>query len=283
MRALLIILALFVIPTDIAGQRYITGKVMTGRNTPLIGATVRVVGTARGTVTDIDGKYSLYIPSGSTQLAFSYTGFGTKISTIGVSNIIDVTLTGGRGGYLSNKRWSMALFGGHSVTSAALTSSTGLTKDYGGQYWGGIKIGFDFVSRPKIKLGLDIGAAYRDYGFRENNSHIPYITGLLNISLRRRLFWRISMLAYGGGEYGKIFESNYYYYNPTSNLTNHNLYLHQNDILSLNYGGGLCLSFNRLNLDFGFERNIQMDNFDLQYGKTIGGRFSNVALRYFLF
>ena len=46
-------------------------------NEPMIGVTVscKVNGQVKGTVTDIDGKYSLDIPEGSTSLSFSFMGY----------------------------------------------------------------------------------------------------------------------------------------------------------------------------------------------------------------
>jgi TonB-linked SusC/RagA family outer membrane protein len=44
---------------------------------PLIGVSVLVKGTSVGTVTDIDGKYSLQVPDGGEILVFSYVGYTT--------------------------------------------------------------------------------------------------------------------------------------------------------------------------------------------------------------
>ncbi len=77
-------------------QRTITGKVTdqaTGE--PLIGANILVIGTSVGTVTDIDGTYSLNVPEGATQIEFSYTGYASQRITIGASNVIDVALNAG--------------------------------------------------------------------------------------------------------------------------------------------------------------------------------------------
>lgn len=58
----------------------------------LIGATILVQGTATGTVTDIDGKYSLTVPADGKVIVFSYTGFATQEVEIGTSNVLDVAL-----------------------------------------------------------------------------------------------------------------------------------------------------------------------------------------------
>lgn len=42
---------------------------------PLIGATVKVKGTSLGTITDVDGKYSIIVPYKEVSLVFSYIGY----------------------------------------------------------------------------------------------------------------------------------------------------------------------------------------------------------------
>ena len=51
---------------------YLTDK---DNNDPLIGATVLIVETGSGTVSDIDGSYELNLPVGSYTLEASYTGY----------------------------------------------------------------------------------------------------------------------------------------------------------------------------------------------------------------
>ncbi len=59
--------------TAVAQNNKVTGVVKDANGEPLIGATVMVKGTTRGTATDIDGKYSINAPKGST-LVISYIG-----------------------------------------------------------------------------------------------------------------------------------------------------------------------------------------------------------------
>lgn len=77
---------------QLVAQRTITGKVVDKNNEPLIGATVLLRGTAIGTVTDIDGAYSLDVPRDAEALLFSYTGYTTIAVAIGTSNVINATL-----------------------------------------------------------------------------------------------------------------------------------------------------------------------------------------------
>ena len=91
------LLLLFVtMGTFAMAQRTITGTATDADNgEPLIGASVVVEGTAKGAITDFDGKYSLEVPDGYTSLVFSYTGYSTMTVAIGTSNVLDVKLSAG--------------------------------------------------------------------------------------------------------------------------------------------------------------------------------------------
>lgn len=78
--------------TAVAQNNKVTGVVKDANGEPLIGATVMVKGTNRGTATDIDGKYSINAPAGST-LVVSY--IGSKPMEVKVTGAnLDVTLAG---------------------------------------------------------------------------------------------------------------------------------------------------------------------------------------------
>lgn len=82
--------------TTAFAQRTITGKVTDAENAePLIGANVSVKGLTVGTMTDIDGNYSVNVPEGATVLSFSYIGYTTQEVTIGASDVINVELSFG--------------------------------------------------------------------------------------------------------------------------------------------------------------------------------------------
>lgn len=70
----------------------ISGKVTDANGQPLPGATISVQGTSVGTVTDVDGNYSLNAPEGAT-LVFSYIGYETQLIKVGAQDVINVTLT----------------------------------------------------------------------------------------------------------------------------------------------------------------------------------------------
>lgn len=89
--SLVLTLVLFAIGATMA-QRTVSGKVTDTNGVPLIGASVLVKGTTTGTVTDIDGNYSLSVPEGANTLVFSYTGFSTQEVSIGTSNVVDLSM-----------------------------------------------------------------------------------------------------------------------------------------------------------------------------------------------
>ncbi|MCC5930147.1 MAG: SusC/RagA family TonB-linked outer membrane protein [Cyclobacteriaceae bacterium] len=72
----------------------ITGRV-TSSDSPegLPGVNVIVKGTSQGTVTDIQGRYSLEIPANGTVLVFSSVGYILEEVEVGSRSVIDITLT----------------------------------------------------------------------------------------------------------------------------------------------------------------------------------------------
>ena len=58
-----------------AQNRTVSGTVTDSTDEPLAGVTVMVKGTTNGGMTDIDGNFSLQVPSSEVELTFSYVGF----------------------------------------------------------------------------------------------------------------------------------------------------------------------------------------------------------------
>ena len=69
----------------------VTGNVKDGTGEGIIGATVMEKGTTNGTVTDIDGNFSIKVASGKT-LVFSYIGMKTKEVKVTGNGPVNVTL-----------------------------------------------------------------------------------------------------------------------------------------------------------------------------------------------
>jgi TonB-linked SusC/RagA family outer membrane protein len=72
-------------------QAKVNGTVTDATGTPLIGVSVLVKGTSQGTVTDMDGNYSLSANAGQT-LIFRYIGYAEKDVKVGGQKAINVTL-----------------------------------------------------------------------------------------------------------------------------------------------------------------------------------------------
>jgi len=73
----------------------ITGTIVDDSNDePLIGASVLIAGTANGTVTDIDGNFSIAANTGDV-LEVSYTGYSTQNVTVGASSNLSIRLSQG--------------------------------------------------------------------------------------------------------------------------------------------------------------------------------------------
>ena len=68
-----------------------TGTVVDDTGEPLIGVSIQVQGTTTGTVTDLDGNFSLSVPANAT-LVVSYIGYQTQNVKVGAQNQIKVTL-----------------------------------------------------------------------------------------------------------------------------------------------------------------------------------------------
>lgn len=70
---------LFTGATALQAQVVVTGTVTDDEGVPLIGASVLVVNTTTGTVTDLDGAFTLNVNSDAEAIQVSYTGFTTQV------------------------------------------------------------------------------------------------------------------------------------------------------------------------------------------------------------
>lgn len=76
----------------VCAQIPITGKVVDERNEALIGASVLEKGTGTGTVTDMDGNYSLTVSGKDSKLVFSYLGYVSKEVTVRDKRVHNIQL-----------------------------------------------------------------------------------------------------------------------------------------------------------------------------------------------
>jgi len=90
----LTVLLCFVMFTAKAQERTVTGTVTSSEdNESVPGVNVVLKGSTIGTITDIDGKYSIDVPNNEAMLEFSYIGLSTQEILVGSQSIIDVMMT----------------------------------------------------------------------------------------------------------------------------------------------------------------------------------------------
>ncbi len=76
-----------------AQKRTVSGIVTDSKNEPLIGVNVTIKNASTtGTITDMDGKYTLDVPSNSSVLVFSYIGYSSQEVKVNNRSVIDVVL-----------------------------------------------------------------------------------------------------------------------------------------------------------------------------------------------
>ena len=108
-------------------QTSVTGKVVASEDgEPVIGASIKVAGTNTGTVTDVDGNFSLNVPAGS-KLEITYIGMNSQ--TVKASSNMKIVLTS------DNKSLDEVIVTGYgnfkksSFTGAAASMSTAKLSD----------------------------------------------------------------------------------------------------------------------------------------------------------
>ena len=79
--------------TLVLQQNKITGTITGTDNKPLTGVSVIVKGTTTGTLTDINGKFSLTISSDAKSLLFTFVGMESKEVEIGSNTVFNITLS----------------------------------------------------------------------------------------------------------------------------------------------------------------------------------------------
>ena len=75
-----------------AQGRQVSGTVTDAKGEPQIGVSVGVKGTTQGTMTDIDGKFKIKVPSDKSVLRFTYVGFKPHEVTVGKQSTFKIVL-----------------------------------------------------------------------------------------------------------------------------------------------------------------------------------------------
>ncbi|MDR0824218.1 MAG: TonB-dependent receptor [Prevotella sp.] len=82
----------FISAASAGAQNIITGTVTDESNEPLIGVSVAVKNTTKGTMTDLDGKYSITVNDQNTVLVFSLVGYTKQERKVGSQTVINISL-----------------------------------------------------------------------------------------------------------------------------------------------------------------------------------------------
>jgi TonB-dependent starch-binding outer membrane protein SusC len=79
-RQILVLIAFMLASTAVAfAQKTVKGTVTDADNKdPLVGASIVVKGTSKGALADVNGAFSLEVPSNATTLVVSFVGYNSK-------------------------------------------------------------------------------------------------------------------------------------------------------------------------------------------------------------
>lgn len=117
---ILIIIIILTLPAIMYGQMKISGIVVNNENESLIGVSIKIKETNKGTITDLDGKFNITVDKGHT-LLFSYIGYQNSEMIVNTAKEMKVVL------YESTKSLDEVVVVGYSeVKHKDLTGSVGV-------------------------------------------------------------------------------------------------------------------------------------------------------------
>lgn len=87
------VLLFFLVPALTFGQTKLSGTVTDENKQPIPGVTIKISGTEKGTVTDVDGHYFISAEKGQT-LVYSFVGYATTNVVITDKTVINVSMLG---------------------------------------------------------------------------------------------------------------------------------------------------------------------------------------------
>lgn len=130
----------------IVSRRMVAGNVSSEEDgTPLPGVNIIVKGTTRGTVTDMQGNYSLELPPDQVKLAYSFIGMETKEVDPGNQPTLNVKMKGDAA----------------QLSEVVVTGQAHRPEDR------------DDLDKPVIRLAAPIGGIKAYNKYLENNLHYP--------------------------------------------------------------------------------------------------------------
>ncbi|MES2796498.1 MAG: TonB-dependent receptor [Bacteroidota bacterium] len=100
----------------------VSGKVTDDKGETIVGASIAIKGTSRGTTSDVNGRYKLDTPVNST-LIFSFVGFDTQEIAVGTKTVIDIAFDS-----KTNQLQDVVVIGYGTQRKSDLTGSVGSVK-----------------------------------------------------------------------------------------------------------------------------------------------------------
>ena len=73
-------------------QLKVIGTVTDTNKEPLIGVNIKIIGSNTGTITDVDGKYSIQAKDSKSLIAFSYIGYKNVVQAVGTGKKLDIVM-----------------------------------------------------------------------------------------------------------------------------------------------------------------------------------------------
>ena len=93
MKKLLLLLLVLTSTTMVFAQtKEIKGVVLDENRDPLIGVSVTLLGTSKGTITDFEGTFSLEVPTSGATLEVSFIGYATQQVQVGALSLLQIIL-----------------------------------------------------------------------------------------------------------------------------------------------------------------------------------------------
>ena len=77
---------------DIQQQRAVSGRIVDQTGEPVIGATIIEVGTTNGTITNLDGEYTLHLTTAAPALNISFIGFEEITVNVGNQSVLNLVM-----------------------------------------------------------------------------------------------------------------------------------------------------------------------------------------------
>ncbi len=90
--SIMVLASISVLPALAQDSRIVSGTVTSADNSPLPGVNIFIEGTTKGTVSDIDGNYSLEVSGDAVVLTYSFIGYVTRNVPVNNQSTIKITL-----------------------------------------------------------------------------------------------------------------------------------------------------------------------------------------------